>query len=456
MAALSRTAVEVRRPSLGSAPRPRAWGRRARRGFTLIELLVALTGGLFISVAVFAMARDASRFYQREGRLANATLAAVVGFDRLRADIARAGFLGTPNIQADPLVCDRPITAGTSKLLFNLASVWVGTGSNGSPSNAVLDTYLKDFPGKRAHKLLLSGSYSSADEYLAVVSPNSAGSYSVYLQLGTSALARLGWDTASPSAKALLLAQIFAAGRGLRIVDTEGRAHFGVISAASVDPGTGQPLITLQAVPALTFSYSQTRLCGIAGHGENSRVSVINFIQYDIRSLKDNSNFSGANANYADLYSASATASGKSIVDAWEQNRAELVRAEFDVDNNPLTVNSVNLEELVAEYAVDLRIGVTAVTTTPPQEPALTHLDEGDTGFETYTSAPSNGGLPQRVRALRVRLSVRSREADRDEQNFAGGLYRIALGASGKGPFARVRTLQSDVILNNNAGVQTW
>ena len=102
------------------------------------------------------------------------------------------------------------------------------------------------------------------------------------------------------------------------------------------------------------------------------------------------------------------------------------------------------------------RIGVGAVSSAPSSEPTLVQLDEGDSGFQTYTTTPSAGGTPQRLRSLRVRLSVRSREGDRDERSFAGGLYRVGLGANGAAPFARVRTLQADVMLNNNANVQTW
>ena len=43
-------------------------------GFTLVELMVAMTGGLFMSLIVFALARDGARFYQRESRVADATM----------------------------------------------------------------------------------------------------------------------------------------------------------------------------------------------------------------------------------------------------------------------------------------------------------------------------------------------------------------------------------------------
>lgn len=425
------------------------------RGFTLVELLVALTGGLFVSIAVFAMARDATRFYQREGRLASATLAAVVGFERLRADVARAGFLGSPNIQADPLVCNRP-SAGAPSRLLNLASVWVGTGATGSPSNPVLDTYLASVPGKRAHALVLSGSYSSPDEFpVRLIQPlgnDGSDGFGVYLQLGTGALARLGWaSAATDSDRTVLLSQIFAQGRVLRLVDKEGRAQFGVISQVSVDAANHEPFIKLNATPALIFRYGQSRLCGFKGNETGATANVVNFIRYDVRNLKTASLFSGT-TRYTNLYTASTNAA----LDPYEKNRTELVRTELDANDNPLTVNGVNLEELVAEYAVDFRIGVGAVTSAPSTEPTLSELDEGENGFQNYTDLASTGANPQRVRFLRVRLSVRSREGDRDERSLAGGLFRIGLGDNGKGPYARVRTLQADVMLNNNANVQTW
>src|SRR4051812_5534001 len=79
--------------------------RDTARAFTLVELLVAITAGLFVSIAAFSLAKQGSRFFQQEARIANTQFSAVLGFDRLRADIARAGYMSTANISRDPFRC---------------------------------------------------------------------------------------------------------------------------------------------------------------------------------------------------------------------------------------------------------------------------------------------------------------------------------------------------------------
>ena len=46
--------------------------RAIQRGFTLVELMVAITAGLFVAVASFALAKQGSKFFQQEARVANA------------------------------------------------------------------------------------------------------------------------------------------------------------------------------------------------------------------------------------------------------------------------------------------------------------------------------------------------------------------------------------------------
>src|SRR6185369_846742 len=100
--------------------------------------------------------------------------------------------------------------------------------------------------------------------------------------------------------------------------------------------------------------------------------------------------------------------------------------------------------EIVGEYAVDLQIDAWGATSVA--DPTLVAVP-GPLG-DTY-------GFTQLLRGLHLRVSVRSREADRDFGITAAGggtndHYRIGLKMPvGPDVFARVRTFQSDIPLRN-------
>ncbi|HEY5957591.1 MAG TPA: hypothetical protein VIV60_13590, partial [Polyangiaceae bacterium] len=119
--------------------------------------------------------------------------------------------------------------------------------------------------------------------------------------------------------------------------------------------------------------------------------------------------------------------------------------------------------EIVAEYAVDLRFSLTYVV--GPLAPAPRLITEPFDSANVLTIAGpvlSKGATasPQSIRSVRARLSVRSREADREANistasgDLAPGLYRIGLGEEGKAPFARVRTLQADTFIGSQAEIR--
>jgi hypothetical protein len=77
----------------------------------------------------------------------------------------------------------------------------------------------------------------------------------------------------------------------------------------------------------------------------------------------------------------------------------------------------------------------------------------GDGNFATFFSPTATGDRPQGVRTVRVRLGVRSREADRPANITGGtGVYRFKVGANDG--WARVRTFQAEVSLPNQMGVR--
>ena len=398
-----------------------------RRGFTLVELMVALSGGLFLSMVVFALARDTTRFYQREGRVTSATLAGIVGFERLKADIERAGYLSTPNIQADPLVCTK-VGASAPAGLRTLAGLRITPDTPDLSSNAAFALNASAGQVLTPDQIVLSGSYTATDEF--PISEASNGT-NIFLQVNTPSMARLGYTTASGASNQLALLQnVFGAtpGQILRVKDQAGMLYFGQISAVT---GGSQPSITLTA--PFPVQAAGGRTCGLRGYEMGSSANVVNLVRYRILDLKNSSD----GAAWQPLFTASQGATG-------ETSRTELVRDQLTTDGTtiPGTV------DIVAEYAVDLQFSVMGQLVKGVSSLAFASPPGSD--WDTYFKSNGSDDRPQGVRSVRVRLSVRSREADRSV-GIAGGLYRFKVGAN---DWARVRTFQADVALPNQRRVQ--
>jgi hypothetical protein len=228
----------------------------------------------------------------------------------------------------------------------------------------------------------------------------------------------------------------------LRILDGTGRYEFGAIESFGLNAAS-QMVINLRATPAIAFRRPGTA-CGVEGLGVGMQANVVNWIRYEIRDLLKN-----PPAAYKTLYAASATAPG-------DQTRRELVRVELDYEGKEMADSL----ELIAEYAVDLKFGLTVVSgfkTTANVDPATVQFPIGDPKNYEYTyepssSSPVNDKAPHRVRSVRARLAVRSREADRSANVPApasappGAIFRYAVADAG---YARARTLVADITLPN-------
>lgn len=130
---------------------------------------------------------------------------------------------------------------------------------------------------------------------------------------------------------------------------------------------------------------------------------------------------------------------------------------------------------MIAEYAVDLKFGISAVQADPvlqKSDPQITRYPIAATdNANVYTIAAANdqpGARPQDVRSVQIRLSTRTRAPDRDVGFPVGPDGRrlrflipgIVAGVNtltdtvpaGASPvFARMRTLYADVALPNQA-----
>jgi type II secretory pathway pseudopilin PulG len=434
--------------------------RRQQAGFTLVELMVALSGGLFVTMAVFVLSKQATSLYQSEARLSTATLGSIVGFERLRADIERAGFLTSPNVARDPKVCGVPDAqwpAGAAgQNLRHLSSIWIEPTSTSALPQLVANGIAPD-------QITLAGSYASADQFPTRVIENNGTNNVVTLDGASAPLVRLGYLPTTPAAtQRTLLLSVFGIGRILRIVDTMAREQYGTILDVVVG-GDPQILVSTSAPPIL-YGGTNTQQCGIQGIGKSSLVNVVNLIRYSLRDMT-------GIARYAPLF-------GSGNAPPTDAGRTELVREELDASGNAiLDAAGQPATEIISEFAVDLSFGVTVsqiiTSGSGTQLETLTMLAAADRtnwvgpvwGANPATAAGSSRG-PQLVRAVRARLSVRSREADRlgNVQTFGdggtapvmGGLYRFRVPApSGAPAFARVRTVQTDIAIRSHRGA-TW
>ncbi len=407
---------------------PRADARRRARGFTLIELMVALSGGLIFTLFVFMLARDATRFYQNESRVADATFGSIAGFQRLRTDIARAGYLATPNIQTDNRFCGNAAANAALGGLQSLASLQIGS----SPTHFSF--------GKNSvspDSITLMGSYASAEQFpVRLIVPLPNNTFEVHFQTGTPAMLRMGYGASTKG-----FTDLFLPGRVLRIVDKTGREQYGYITARNAG-NTAQPFVTLSTTPAIVWKTSANN-CGLRGTEFGSLVNVVQMIRYEVRSL------SGV-AQFAELSPATSDAPGEAATD-----RTELVREELQIANPAATVANT-APELVAEFAVDLKFGLTVLDNVVNRTTKIRTAAADIAPYATdVTQGVTTGFGPGQIRAVRARLSVRSRTPDRRDANIdataAGGIYRFDVSKNGVSTpnYARVRTLQADIALRN-------
>lgn len=428
--------------------------RRAARGFTLIELMVATTAGLTVALGAFAFARAATKSFQQEIRLSDATSNATIGFRRLVSDLERAGYLAPSNIQREystgNRVCLQPNNT-FSPAIQSLAALEIEQGptpSTGTTSNSSTHTIVNGpVIALNPDRLTLAGSYASAEQF-PIRSIDAAGSTPiVYLERNSGAAMRLmnGSTLATP------WTNVFRPGRILRIVDREGYQHFSHITA--INAAGAYPQITLKTNPPLYMRGQpaptvSNPVCKGFDIGVGALANVIDRVRYEVRDLRNV-------VTYQALYPTPP-------VIPEDAQRWELVRYELDENNNPLA----GTEELVSEFAIDLKFALTVISdpTMDPinPNPTLQFLEFGNPTISgTYAKKVVAGNAapgPERIRSVKVRFAVRSREPDR-----AGGLDPALVGAvpgtlfryqiPGSTRFSRVRTLHADVSMTNQMGI---
>lgn len=413
----------------GRIRRARAAARR--RGFTLIEMMVSLAAGLLISAAAFLMARNASRFFQSESGITSAQFQLVVGMTRMQADLRRASFMTTPNVDVDSRLCGG--TSGWPAGMLEMTGIHIQ--ENGSAVRHPADHNLSVYNGLTPDALIVGGVFGTTEQFAVQAIQDGGGGLTVYLQEDGAM-----WRTRDKVAQGgPALTDIFRPGRYLRVIDTEGRFGYGIITG--VNPANPNPQITLSGTPSLP-TRSSTGVCGCEGFCTGAIANPVVRMLYDLRTL-DLSTY----PQYEGLYARSGHAESSYHRGPAEPSRTELVRVELDQNGDEIPLSL----EVLAEYAVDLKFGITRDTALAGQPPNLVREPIGDNAVYTTAALLAGGGTPETIRGVQIRFSTRASRRDRERGlNPIGtdaGLLRFGLGADLG--FVRMRTLLSDVQLPN-------
>ncbi len=396
-------------------PRPRA--RKDARGFTLVELMMATAAGIMVSAAAFLLAKNASEVFQEETRITAAQLSASLGIQRIASDLGRAGFLVTPNVQTDPFVCNESAT--WPLLLTNLRAVRIT--QDGSVNDHPADLGQSQANGFSPDSIDIAASFDSGEMFPVRTIESAGGGKIVHLETTNLPMVRTckgqPLATCEPD-----LQQIFKPNRILRILTPTGHQIFGLIDHLEV---TDKIKVWLQPTPSVPTVAINAK--GYEGDCNYCLVNTLSVVRYELMSML-------GDANYGPLVApAAAAATG-------DDQRTELVRTELDRNGTPV----LDTRELVSEFAVDLKFGIstidlatTAVTDFPITLPA---------NQDVYTTPP------ERIRSVHVRLSTRARAPDRDTNlpvGPDGRRHRFQMTIFGKTQYARMRTLYTEVALQN-------
>ena len=418
--------------------------RRRQAGFTLVELLVSLVAGLIVAIAVVALAKDATATFHEEARSSSAETSLRLGVDRLRADLQRAGYMGTGNVTKDTYVPLDPTKNKVTTAVLGHASL---AGIRFLYKGSVAATPLSAINGYTPDAIDITGNLTSADQY--VISMVDAGGGSC----GGQRL-RISFDSAATyrilasSQPDLTFERIFQPVPNkqflVRIADDLGRTEYFLTcsgkKSAGWDTAGSYAYVDLAGTPALDV----TRYGFVDGR---LTVNPIATVRWELKSVT-----TGA-------YSALANDGGPET----GGGKYDLVRSYVDIATNEPFADTVIAPELIAEYAVDLGFAFSADTgnyVASPPVPNLVTYAFGDSANDTLAANVTTGS-PQRIRSIRVRVTTRAAIPDRSVNlKVADNTYTIRYCVIAGGcddtkterrQYARVRTITTEVSTPNLA-----
>jgi hypothetical protein len=433
--------------------------RRRAAGFTMVELTVALLAGLIVAMGIVGLSREATNTFHAEARSSAAEASLRAAMDRLRADLQRAGYMSTGNIQTDTLIATKPgqsnVPGSAPNGVKNLQAIHLTSGST-----------LQQFPlsatnGLAPDMIEIAGNMSTSDQF-DVAYIDQTGTGRIYLTPTSPAMYRLLGSGGAAGAQDFQNAFQPDPNKQfiVRLVDDSGRSQFLVLSGTGFQ-GT-MPYIVIDGSQTPLQTAQSTNGVGTLNGLSSGRawINPVQIVRWEITSATTG----GTSAEPTQF-----VLPGETLAKApGDPNKFDLMRTVLDAGGSPTIV-----QEVVAEYVVDLRFAFTVDKSGPvtlggqptPQMVAWPFDDGSNQNNQTWGGPALNNpqNRPQRIRSVRVRLATRAAQPDRTNQidvapNYNDTyMYRYCISdggpcvADGTEHWARVRTLTTEVALPNQA-----
>ncbi len=443
--------------------------RRSARAFTLVELMVSLVAGVLVSLAVIGIARSSTQNFHEQARIANVEGSLRIASERLRADLTRAGFLSTPNIQLDPKVChsndpsiiNTPFLTTAGPALTKLQSIQIGVGASKAGTQAAVG--LAGLNNLNPDDIIIGGDFTTEAEYGMALTDTMSFQFdwNPATQTGASHDANVTAWLNPPASADTIIKNSFRPGgiaNFFRAVDAGGQKHFGVVSAAGFagTTGTVTPDSTQLAPNGVgPFVATGTNSCAVntqsgpvANMSHNMRVAPVQRVRWYL-----------APETNPRIDADPALGEG-SLGSTGTTQKFNLYRQMLNVNG---AADPALPPQIVAEYAIDMKFGITIQS---PDTLALTIIDMDNTGtvngMTTAGVTAAVSGItnisaarytttgPQNVKSVRFRLALRTPIADRRYNlPITGGpnyKLRYCINATCT-QYARVRTIVTEVAL---------
>jgi prepilin-type N-terminal cleavage/methylation domain-containing protein len=428
--------------------------RTKKRGFTLVELMVSLVMGLIVALAAVGLARTATTTFHEQARSSVTEMSVRAAAERLRLDLMRISYMSTGNIQLDPKVAhvqgaDTPIGRARYDELKEMRGIRVLVANGASQAPAALN-------GLKPDAIRITGNLTTDDAYSGQIMTGGTCSNGQKVRLDPIADAAV-YELAGrmPTDKTLFEARAKAAfipgnvWNLAQVIDAIGCTHYvpvcGVAAVASTGGNwalevslAGSGSVTQPVLYANTAT--GTNLAANCGSSEGGKVTIAPISQVrwaltpTVAGLQPDPLIEPAGLKY------------------------DLTRQQLDWKGDP-----AGTPEVVSEYAIDLKFGITVdnPATPSPNSLAIHDLDTDDgTGpiddITNKATTVAGQAAPQRVRSVRFRVATRTSVADR-ELNLPMPTPYLARYCVGPGPlttckkWSRVRTIVSEVALHNQA-----